>query len=182
MRSKCLTVFLALGLWATALAGCGLVLPTAAPRPTSTLVAVLSRTPIGMLPTQVPSVLPTWGNADSASSCAGATPTIWQTPNAPLKTTTGKVKRVEPLTSIGAHLVIVPDAPEMPADWMISDWSRVTTLYYWAALQTPTPVVADQRATIAQSALNHRVTIGYYDTNPPIIVLFSIHKQEGDPQ
>ncbi len=181
LRKDCITL-VALCLLAASSAGCGLVLPPATPRPTSTLVTMPSRTSTGTPPTGEPSLLPTMGIADAASACAAPTPTAWNTPNAPLKTATGRVKRVEPLANGGAHIVIVPDGPEMPADWMISDWSHATTLFYWAGLQTPTPVAADQRAAMADTARNHRVTIGYYDTTPRTIILFSIHKQEGDPQ
>ncbi len=180
MQFKCLTVFLALGLLTTWLTGCGGVPLTATSRSTSTLVAVPSRTPTGTLRTEVPSPVSTLGIEVRTSGCPAATPTVWNTPNAPLRTATGKVKRVEFLADSGAHFVIVPDSKEMPAEWTISDWSHVTVLFYWAGLQTPTPVVVDQRAVIADTALNHRVTIGYYDMNPPAIVLFSIHKQEGD--
>ncbi len=112
---------------------------------------------------------------------APASPTVWPTPNAPLRTSEGTLTRIEPLKN-GVRLHLTPDLSSMRADFDVVDWSRVTALDYWAGLQTPTPVADDQRAAVVTHALNHRVTIGYYDTNPPTIVLVSIHKQEGDPQ
>ncbi len=146
---------------------------------------------LGSATAPVPTVTTGVGIAPGSNSVAPAVapnrsaqtlPTAWATPNAPLLTSEGKLTRTEPLKNGGVRLHLTPDLSSMRADFDLTDWSRVTALYYWAGLQTPTPVADDQRAAVVTHALNHRVTIGYYDTNPPTIVLVSVHKQEGDPQ
>jgi hypothetical protein len=118
----------------------------------------------------------------ASTTQAAPPPTAWATPNAPLRTSQGRVTKVEPLAGGGVRLVLTPTLSSMRADFVLTDWSHVTALYYWAGLQTPTPVADDERRAVIQGALNHQVTIGYYDTNPPTIVLVSVHKQAGDPQ
>jgi len=105
------------------------------------------------------------------------------TPVAPLLTSTGKVKQIENVNNQW-RLRLAPDDPAMRSEFMIteSDWSRLTVLHYWAGLQTPTPVAEASKRIIAQGAVGREVTIGYYATTPPTIVLLSIHKKPGDPQ
>ncbi len=170
-----LATLFALG--ALALGGCEAPLPTPAPEAAGA--------------TGVPATATSLGDATASTglSAADLTPaashslaTPWATPNAPLATSTGKVTKVESLAGGGVHLVLAPDLPSMRADFVIADLAHATVLNYWLGFQTPTPVAEDERVAVAKGALNHQVTIGYYDTNPPTIVLVSVHKQEGDPQ
>ena len=101
---------------------------------------------------------------------------------APIITVTGTVINLgTSQDGKSVRLVLKPDAPGMKFDFTISDWSRATVLFYWEGLQTPTPV-ANGNAVVAQNALNHRITLGYYATEPPTVSLVSIHKQKGDSQ
>ncbi len=172
-----LATLFALG--ALALGGCEAPLPTPAPEAAGATGVPAAMPRVTATPLGVAAVT---SSADQGVTIILPTPTPWATPNAPLSTSTGKLTQVEPLVNGGLRLRLAPDLPSMRADFRVTDWSHATVLNYWLGFQTPTPVAEDERVAVAKGALNHQVTIGYYDTNPPTIVLVSVHKQEGDPQ
>jgi len=105
------------------------------------------------------------------------------TPRPPIYTSTGKAKTVETLANQQVRLTLTPDDPAMKKEFVIGDWSQVTVLYYWAGLQTPTPVAASEKLnTVMLLAVGREVSVGYSATEPPTVILVSLHKKVGDPQ
>ena len=193
-RGTLAAIWVALACAALTVTSCAALRPSPTLRPTSTLVPV---TPRSAVPTDAPSQTTPLGESSQVVTASvranidpNARPTevvdptlISRTGTPSLRTSTGKVNKVETLADKRMHVQIIPDDIAMHSDFTISDWSHVSVLFYWTGRQTPTPQPDAQRPLVIQrAALNHQVTIGYYDTNPPIVVMFSVHKQEGDPQ
>jgi len=125
------------------------------------------------------------------------TPTHTPSNRNAILTSTGKVTQVEAdaNNSSAMHVRIAPDDPAMRSEFVIGDWNNVTVLFYWAGLETPTPLVsANDKQRIVQNSLGRKVTIGYRAMDPstiaqdstdaqePTVALFSAHKQSGDSQ
>lgn len=107
-----------------------------------------------------------------------ATRTLVATPTVSQRTSTGRVNQIELLPNDQIRLQLDVDDPAMPTEFTITDWSRVVVFNYWTGLQTPTPV--SNKLDVVKASPNHRISVGFYDTQPPTVNLISIHKQEGD--
>ena len=151
-------------------------------RPTSTLVPVITTTPVSATPT--PSALCTFSSGKQVP-CAKITVVAPTRPSAPQMTVTGKVTQVEPRSGTDRlRLTLVPESdPRTPLIFEIKYWNTVSVAFFWEGLETPTSIWKDAGySTVLKYAINHIVTIGYYATHPPTVDLVSIHKLKGDQQ